>query len=223
MSVDVVARSVDFTDSEVATRSIFNAVLHADWRQALVARGYGWHVDVGAFSTPIVGGGAGTVIDLDRPEFGLSVPTGYCLIPLRFHAEAKPGVQTTDAHETEIVFAVDRVAAWVGDGTVTAETPLNMRTNVATGCPVSAFSAATADITDPVLGYELGHSIQAQHFGDATGTEMANIRLLYEPLTSPFLLGPCAVYGYWGGDIAAAGFASLDFIVVPSIWVTALS
>lgn len=193
-----------------------------DWLAALVLRGFGWHFDVGAFSTPIVGGGNGTVLDLDQPEFGVSVPTGYTLIPLRVDIAVAPGVQTTDAHETEILLAVDRAAKWAGDGTVVAETPTNLRTDLVGACPLTVFSAATVDITDPTLGIELAHALRTENFGDATGMELQELSLLYEPQRPPFLVGPCALYGYWGGDIAASGFANVDFLAIPSALLTSL-
>lgn len=227
MSLELLAKGKDFsaTPQEVEFKTLLQAMCNADWRQALVARGFGYHVDVGSFSTPLTGGGAGTVIDLDQPEFGISVAAGYTLIPLRFDINTRPGLQTTDSHESEILVAVDRAAAWAGDGTVTTETAVNMRSN-ATGNPsgVSIFSAATADITDPVLGYELAHrSSMTDVQGTAATVNLMSLDLLYEPLVPPFLVGPCAVYGYWGGDIATAGFANLDFIVIPSSLITGLS
>lgn len=225
MSLDLLAKGNTFAGAEEYVRLLLNGVVAADWRQALVARGYGYHVDVGSFSTPITGGGNGTVIDLDQPEFGISVASGYTLIPIRFDINTRPGLQTTDSHESEILLAVDRAAAWAGDGTVTSETAVNMRSN-ATGNPsgVTIFSAATADITDPVLGYELAHrSSMTDVQGTAATVNTYSLDLLYEPLTPPFLVGPCAVYGYWGGDIATTGFACLDFIVIPSSLVTGLS
>lgn len=191
--------------------------------QALIARGFGWHVDVGAFSTPIVGGGNGTTLDQDQPEFGISVPANFTIIPVRFDVSVLPGVQTTDAHETEICIAVDRVAAYAGDGTVVSETPINMRTNQVGGCPATCFSAGTGNITNPTLGMELAHVAKTMNFGDATGLEMMSLQCLYEPTNPPFLVGPCAIYGYWGGDVAASGFANLDFIVIPSALVTGLA
>ncbi len=80
MSVEVLNKALKFDGNEVALRSMLDGLVNADWRQALIARGYGWHFDVGAFDTGITGGGAGTVIDLDQPEFGISVPSGYTLI-----------------------------------------------------------------------------------------------------------------------------------------------
>lgn len=225
MSVDLQQKVLDYDSTERYLRGLLGAALHADWRQAMIARGMGYHVDVGAFSTPITGGGNGTVVDLDRPEFGISVASGYCIVPIRVDINVLPGLQTTDSHETEIVLAVDRAAAWVGDGTVTTETALNMRSN-ATGNPtgVSIFSAATADITDPVLGYELAHrALFTDLQGIATSLELHQLTCLYEPLNPPILIGPCAMYGYWGGSIACTGFAQIDFLSFSSSLITGLS
>lgn len=197
----------------------------ADWRQAFIARGMGYHVDIGSFSTPITGGGNGTVIDLDQPEFGISVASGYTVVPLRVHVAALPGLQTTDSHESEILLAVDRAAAWAGDGTVTTETAVNMRTS-ATGNPtgVSIFSAATADITDPNLGMELAHVAKLTDVqGTAATVNLYDLVLLYEPKNPPFLVGPCALYGYWGGDVAVTGFANVSFLTFPTSLISGLS
>lgn len=227
MSLDLVCKGKDYsaTPAEANLRTMLGALLNADWRASLISRGFGYHIDVGAFSTPITGGGNGTVIDLDRPEFGISVASGYTLIPLRVDIAAMPGLQTTDSHETEILLAVDRASAWAGDGTVTTETAANMRTN-ATGNPtgVTIFSAATADITDPVLGYELAHrALFTDVQGTAATVNLMALNLLYEPLYPPFLVGPCALYGYWGGSIATTGFANIDFLVIPSTLITNLA
>jgi hypothetical protein len=213
----------NYASTRESVRSMLGSALGADWRQALVARGFGWHFDVGAFSSPITGGGAGTIIDQDRPEFGISVPAGFACIPLRFDIAVQVPVQTTDAHETEILIAADRAAKWAGDGTVTTETPTGMRSDLSTGCPLQCFSAATANITNPTLGVELAHAVKLMNFGDATGLDMMELKLLYEPRISPIFIGPCAIYGYFGGSIASAGFANLDFIAIPSALVTVLS
>lgn len=230
MSLDVALKATDYAaaPAEVAVRSLLGGILSADWRQALIARGYGWNVTVGGFATgadtAITGGGNGTVMDLDQPEFGISVPSGYTMIPLDFHVECRPGIQTTDSHVSDILVAVDRTAAWAGDGTVTTETALNLRTNVTSGCPLSCFSAATADITDPVLSFEL---IRATKLTDVQGTaatvNMYDLAVHYEPANPPFIVGPAAVYGYWGGSIAVVGFAQLNFLAIPSSLVSTLA
>lgn len=224
MSLDFNIQSVNFAGADVQVKSFLDSLLAADWRQALVARGFGWHFDVGAFSTPIVGGGNGTVLDQDQPEFGISVPTGTALIPLRLAVDAQVPVQTTDAHETEILIAADIAAAFaVGSGTVVTETPTNMRSGFSGACNATCFSAGTGDITNPTLGVELARNVKLMNFGDATGLEMMELKVLYEPAIPPIFIGPACIYGYFGGSIATSGFANLDFLVIPSALITGLT
>lgn len=227
MSASFLVKGVNYAASpaEEQVRAILGSALTADWRQALIARGFGWHVDVGAFSTPVTGGGAGTVFDQDQPEFGLSVASNYTLIPLRFHVACQTPLIALDSDESEILIAVDRVAAWAGDGTVTSETPINMRTNTSTNASgLTCFSAATGNITNPTLGMELAHAVRV---GDVQGTAAnalwGELSLVYEPQNPPFVVGPACVYGYWGGTVATTGFANLDFIVIASSLITGLS
>lgn len=225
MAVDLLGKFLNYDGTEAYERGLLGAVLSADWRQALIARGYGYHVDVGAFSTPIVGGGNGTILDQDQPEFIISVASGYCVVPLRFHVACQVPLLNADSDECEILIAVDRAAAYAGDGTVVAETAVNMRTN-ATGNPtgVTCHSAGTGNITNPTLGMELAHEvIVADLQGIATSIWWGSLKLLYEPANPPFLIGPCAVYGYWGGTVATSGFANLDFLSFASSLVTGLS
>lgn len=227
MSLELICKTKDFsaTPQEAELKSLFNSMLSADWVQGFIARGYGWHFEVGNFDTGITGGGNGTVIDLDQPEFGVSVPSGYTLVPFDVKIAARPGIQTTDSHVTDLLLAVDRTAAWAGDGTVTAETPVNLKTNTTTGCPASAFSAATADITDPVLGTVCldRETIMTDVQGTAATVNLMSAKLSYQPQRPPFLVGPCAMYGYFGGSIAVVGFASVSFLVIPSSLITGLS
>lgn len=226
MSLELLPQAKDYsaTPQEVDLRSMLDGLVDADWRQALIARGYGWNVTVGSLSTGITGGGAGTVLDLDRPEFGISVPSGYCMVPIRVSIQARIGLQTTDSHVSEILLAVDRTAAWAGDGTVVTETPLGLRTNVSSGCPLSAFSAATADITDPVLSFELARKEALTDVqGTAATVNVYQFDLLYEPEQPPFIIGPAAMYGYWGGSIAVVGYAQIHFLAFASSLVSSLA
>lgn len=227
MSAGFLARVKDYssTPAEFDLRGVLGAALLADWRMAMIARGLGYHVDVGAFSTPITGGGNGTILDQDQPEFGISVASGYCVIPLRIHVACQTPLIAADSDESEIVLAVDRAAAWAGDGTVTTETAVNMRSN-STGNPtgVSIFSAATANITNPTLGMELAHAVKVGDVqGIAANALWGDLSLLYEPMNPPILIGPCCLYGYWGGTVATTGFANIDFLAFSSSLVTGLS
>lgn len=201
------------------------SMLGMDWLQMMVARGFGWHADFGSFSTGITGGGAGTIIDLDQPEAIISVPSGFVLCPLRLAGQVKPVTTTvTDANEDEILFAADRSAAYAGDGTVVAVTPTNMRSDLlGASCPATVKSTASADITDPVLGIELARKVVTWTTQTAVGEVQTELSLVYEPLRPPFLIGPAAIYGYWGGTVALTGFAQADFLVFPSTLLTGLS
>lgn len=224
MATPISALVYDSSNTESSLRGVLGGLLMADWRQALVARGFGWHIDVGAFSTPITGGGNGTVLDQDQPEFGVSVASGWTLVPLRVHVVCQTPLIAADADESEILLAADRAAAWANDGTVTSETPTNMRSDITDGSPANCFSAATANITSPTLGIELGHAAVT---GDVQGTAATalwgELSLLYEPLNPPFLVGPAAMYGYWGGTVATTGFAQVDFLVFRSSEINDLS
>lgn len=224
MSLDLLAKALNYDGTEAAQRMLLGGLVGADWQQALIARGYGWHADVGAFSTPIQGGGAGTVLDQDQPEFTISVPSGYTLIPVRFHVACQVPISAADSDENEILLAVDRAAAQDGTGTATAETPCNMRTNTASGCPATVRSAYTADATNPTLNYELAHAVKVVDYVGTPATANENeLSLVYEPKFPPFIVGPACVLGYWGGTVAVTGFANLDFIVVLSTLITPLS
>lgn len=186
--------------------------------QAWINGGKGYHITVGAFSTPIVGGGNGTIIDLDQPEVVISVPSGGAIRPIRIKVQCNTPLLATDADESEILIAVDRTAAWAGDGTFTTETPTGMRTDVTSGSITSCGSAFTADMTattgaDPVLGIELDRSLIT---GDVQGTPATAVwtknELLYEPVYSPLIVGPAAIYIYWGGTVATSGFAQCQWI-----------
>lgn len=223
MSVDTLPKFTNYAGAEEDVRGLLGGLLAADWRMALIARGFGWHSDVGALSTPIVGGGNGTILDQDQPEFTISVPSGYTLVPLRFAVNCHIPLGATDSDESEILLAVDRAAAQDGTGTATAETPTNLRTSTASGCPATVRSAYTADATNPTLGHELDRAVITFDTQSAVGTTWTPLRLLYEPRHPPIIVGPACVIGYWGGTVATSGFANLDFLVIATSLISGLS
>lgn len=184
-----------------------------DWIQLAIAQGKGYHMDVGAFSTPIVGGGNGTVIDQNQPEAIVSCPAGKKIAIIRAAVDCLVPLLATDEDEAEILLAADIVAAYAGDGTVTAETPINMNTGAGLSSSCNCASAATADITNPTLGLELAREIIV---GDVQGTPATAIwtplKMRFEPAHPMFLSGPCAVYLYFGGTVAVSGFAQIEWI-----------
>ena len=188
-----------------------------DWRMDKVLGGQGYHVDVGAFSTPIQGGGAGTVILIDEPEGVISCPTGTVIIPIRIHVVCQVPLLAADSEESEILIAVDKSAAIAGSGTATAETAINMHTGSSNTSLCTCVSATTGAYTDPTLGLELGHAVLLGDFhGTPANAMWTPLTLLYEPLTPPILVGPCAIYIYWGGTVAVTGFARIEWIELTS-------
>lgn len=200
------------------------AAFVSDWRQKMILDGRAYHVTVGALTSPITGGGAGTVIDAEQPEAVVSVPTGTAILPFRVHVQTQPGLIAADADELEILLGVDRTQT-INAGTSTAETIFNLRTDNPRSSNCSAFSAYTGDMTvptSPTIGIELA---RRQKVGDVQGTaanaQYHEAELLYEPAVVPVLVGPCALLVYWAGTVAVPGFAQVEWIEIPSTWVTA--
>jgi hypothetical protein len=184
-----------------------------DWRMDAIKGGHGYHVDIGAFSTPIVGGGEGTTITQDEPEGIISITAGYTLIPIRIHVVCQMPLIAADNNESEILIAVDKAAALAGDGTATAETPVNMHTGSSNTSAATCKSATTGAYTSPTLGMELAHAVKLGNLYLTNDSSMwADLSLLYEPITPPILTGPCAIYIYWGGTVATSGFAQVEWI-----------
>lgn len=228
VNVEAVSQIQDYTAGEnlVYQRGVFGNTLGMDWRQALIARSKGWQASVGTFSTPIVGGGNGTVIDADQPELVVDVPSGTTMIPLRCEVSLLLPLIASDNDEVDIVIAVDGDAVSGATGTNgTVEAPRNLRTNKAGGCPCTVVSAVTTNLSAaPTLDLELSHY---QLHGDVQGTAanayFGNGQHLYEPRFSPFILGPATFIVYFGGTVATSGFISLDFLAIDSAELTNLT
>jgi len=207
-------------------RSMIGAVQRVNWRSAMIARGFGWNVTVGSLSTGIVGGGDGDVPDQDQPEFGISIPAGVTCVPFDFLINVCIGIVAADSEATEAFISVDRIAAWDGTGTFTIETPRNLRTNGTAGCPCRCFSAATANITNPTLSFDLARKEALADVQDAATPATVNVTqfdLHYKPINPLFIVGPACIYGYWGGTVACTGYATLNFITFPSALITHLA
>ena len=199
----------------------------------LIERGYGRSMTVGAFSTGIVGGGSGTVLDIDQPEFVVSVPAGTWIKLFFVEIVVQGGVATADDNEAEALLAVDPLGYYALEPTPTGaavtntpEYPVNMRTNLGRGSACKCASAFVVDMTtrniigtdaDPVLDMELGRVVETADLqGTAANMIYRNIRLLYQPLHPALLVGPATVCGYWGGGIATVGgYAIVQWVEGP--------
>ncbi len=195
MTTAVQYKAYDAAENKTDLRGFLGAALEADWRQALIARGFGWHIQVGALTTPIVGGGAGTVLDLERPELAINCPAGYAMIPLRINVECQIGLQTVDAQENEIFIGMDRTQQQTA-GTSTAEVATNMRTDITAPQPFTCFSAYTADGVATPLIVEL---IRKQAQSDLQG-----------------------IAANFGGTIALPGFIQASVLAIPATLLTTL-
>ena len=186
-----------------------------NWKQQAVIEGHAMNAQVGTLSTPIQGGGAGTILVIDEPQATISVPTGTAILLMKVRVDCQVPLLATDADEIEIVLAIDRAAA-VADGTATAETPLNMRTDLNTSLlgvttAPTVKSAYTVAMTDPVLTYELAHPVKVGDVQTAVGTTWTKLGLDYDPEFSSAIVGPATVIVYWGGTVAVTGFANLTY------------
>ena len=200
----------------------------------MIAKGMGRAMAVGEFSTGIVGGGAGTVFDQDQPEFAVGVPAGLFIRPIYIAVQVQPGAATTDADETEILIAVDSLGLWRGDGTLTQETPSNLRSDLDKGSACRTGSAFTGNMTTtpgyavsaaaaPVLDIELAREVQTLELATAAGQNLYLVRLTYQPKYPPILVGPCTLLGYWGGTVATVGgFAQVQWVEGPVTMLPAL-
>jgi hypothetical protein len=219
---DVQEKFLDYAGNSQYLRGLLGAAGAVDWRQQFVARGFGWLVDVGTLTTPITGGGDGTVLDLEQPELAINVPSGYAMVPLRIAVECQIGLQTTDAHENEIWIGYDRTQVQVA-GTSTAETPLNMRSDL-TGAPFTAYSAYTGDgNATPLINTLARKQATTDLQGIAANLNVYIFDLVYEPINPPIIIGPANISVYWGGSIALPGFAQAFVLAFPSTLVTTLS
>ena len=213
-------------------KHIDGALSTANWIDALVMRGFGWMVSMGnvTLSTPIRGGGEGTLFDEDQPELIIDVPAGQTLVPLRFTLDGQSVIPTADDDFVEAIIIVDRTA--VSDafsGTETIQTPINMRTDKAGGCPLLVASAITANITAaPTRSFELArHHIgfDIALAGTAAESLWQEFVMHYEPANPPLIVGPATLVVYWATNLAAGTFAYLQahFLAIPSSLVNKLA
>ena len=189
-----------------------------DWRMDAIRDGRGFHVTVGALTTPIVGGGAGTAIVINTPEALISVPDGTSILPIRVDVQCELPTIATAGDVSEIIIGSDKDAAWDTTGTKVDETAVNMRTtHTATSLCTCASAFTVAPTVDPAADYEIARAQSTGSFyTDAEdpplNANFEELKLLYEPLSPMILDGPCMLLVYWGGTVATTGFAQIEWI-----------
>lgn len=191
----------------------------ADWKKQLVLAGFAYRVTIGTITgggdvSLVTGGGAGTTIDQDQPEGAIGVDAGYYLIPLEIDIACQVDLDA-DAEVGNIVVATDRAATVPTSVTGTVETPTNLLDGGA-AFPGDAYSAITADITDPTVSEILAYkTVRASHAGTAASQNSVSLDLHYAPEAPTLLAGPCGLYIYWGGTAAVTGIASVVVAAIP--------
>ena len=201
-----------------ATRD--GCIFTADWKVNLIMRGLAYNVTVGGISAGadialITGGGAGTVINTDRPELFVQTPATHYHIPLSCKAATQTDMGNADADETSIIlFADTSPAAIIATATATGETPHPLLDGGAASIS-TCFSAVTGDITDPTADLVLDFSTAQAAQVSAASSVIHSLKLDYNPTFPTFLKGPVAVVGCWGGTNAATGLMTYCWAEVP--------
>lgn len=215
-------------DDVSLSSTMLGELFTADWKQNLQLAGKLWRVTAGTLAdgagpVMITGGGNGTYIDLDQPEMLVNVPVGYYLFLAEAHIVALPAMLPTGivpGDVASILIISDRTAA-SNDGTSTAETPDNLHDGGG-AFPGRAYSAYTADVTDPVMAEILALESRKFEVGTAVSLVQSGLKLDYEPKTPSLLAGPCQICVYWGTTSAAGaavgGCGSIVVGCVPASW-----
>lgn len=202
-------------------------LITADWKLDLLMQGRVFRTTVGTISAGadvslVTGGGNGTTIDSDQPELLVGVKAGHYMIPLEFHCT---GIADLDANaeKADILLFADLTQAPDGTGTFTTETPTACLDSGDYNSQALAYSAFTADTTDPVLSETLAYkAVTASEFvSNGTATNLTNgvtvaITLDYEPSVPLIMKGPCSVVACWGGTAAVTGMATLVWAELPN-------
>lgn len=191
------------------------SLITADWRSAAVMGGFGFTTIGGGFSTGKVGGGAGTTMDINTPEFLLSIPNGTCVMPLVIGVQVQMGAPA-DAQEQEILVAIDQDIEWNKVGASTHADIYNLNTLSARASACTARNAITTTITaTPTTDIELARVVA--EYSVSSGGESAQILdLCYEPKTMVVINGPAMILVYHGGDAAnIGGFVQLQWLEFP--------
>ena len=192
------------------------SLIKCDWIQACIMEGRGFMVNVGAFSTGVAGGGAGTALDTDEPECVIGIPAGTSIMPIRVDVSILDGEGASDDDEIDILLGVDQDAFPVGGSKTATSLIYNMNTLHPRASNCAFTHTYTGSMTDPTLDLELAHvSAVYEEHTSATGI-WTQWEMRYEPKAPPIINGPAMLVLHWGGTVAVTGFATVQWIELPS-------
>lgn len=202
------------------------------WQTDLIRQGFVWQFTTpvtgpvtGGDSVGLTGGGSGTTIDGDQPDFIISNSSAdWVMIPidLRIHSMALD--IDADGEYGASLWTVDATQAYTS-ATATAITARNMlgvASNMSpNNLPSSIYAACvvTVDITDPVHSDILvADRIQAADTGTAASNATRQTNAVYTPDYMYPLRGPSTILGYWGGTAAVTAIAKAIVAIVPTAY-----
>lgn len=197
------------------------ALFTADWRQQLTLAGLIWAAKVGGTTTsadilPVVGGGAGTVIDSAQPELVLGVDAGYYLIVVEAMCSVYNDPNTDNAI-TNIVLFADRTQApdttTPASGVIT--TPVNLLDGAA-AFPGRCYTAVSGDLTAGPICSELLDYESATVGAVTGGAAVQSLKMDYKPEVPSIIAGPCQIALCFGGTVATSGMGVVKVAVVPT-------
>ena len=215
-TANVVADGVVAGLRQSSIRQLFTA----NWKTELLLAGRCFEVTVGGIAAGaaealITGGGAGTVIDSDQPEMIVGVRAGYYMIPISFRCAARVDLDA-QGETGEILLFADTTQAPPGSVTGATETPAAMLASGNHSSVALAYSAVTADITDPLASRILDfETVINSDNGTAANAVNNQLKMNYEPSIPHLLKGPCSVVACWGGTAAVTAAASFIWAEVP--------
>ena len=199
----------------------------ADWKYNLVAAGLMYRVTLGAAAddadvTAIVGGGNGTVPDIEQPEIIVMANTNR-LIPIALEMDIWSDTDAPDDYIHSLLFA-DRTTG-VQAVTGTLEYPAN-QVDGAGDCTATVYSAVTADLTTVPASDEILSSFRKEVTavvmnGTAANEDdaiISNIQHIWHAQWPDVLASPCSIVYTFAGTLACTGIGSLVFAEVPDSW-----
>lgn len=215
----VTPASIGEGDLGYAQGTKYGAIYVADWIEQAIRAGYGYYFTVGSMTAGtdiarVLGGGNGTSMDQDQPEFAIGLGNGW-LVPIRIMVDVHADIDAAD-DDANILVTVDLAANGVSTApTGTAGTVYNMLDGAGGTCSANVYHTITSDITDPTVSEIL---IAKNIVSNATNVDTMELHVDYMPSHPPRYAGPCAIYGYWGGVAATYGVARVEFLVLPTAW-----
>ena len=206
-------------------------IIQLDWKQWLVLKGYVWQFTTpstgptaGGDSVGLTGGGSGTTIDGDQPDFIVSnSDDDWAMIPLDLQIHGVAVDIDADGEYASALWVADHTqataaAAGVNNTAITGRNLLGLSATPVEGLHgrIVACCVNTADITDPVTSDILVSSrIQAADAGVAASQQVNGIDAVYKPEYPYIMRGPSHILGYWGGTAAVTALASAKIAIVP--------